>query len=378
MPAFKHKLLEGQRSLFEVIKRQDVLLSYPYQSYGYFISLLREAAIDPLVESIKITVYRLANKNSKVIHTLINAARNGKQVTVVVELKARFDEESNMNYANKLQDEGVKVIFGASGLKVHSKLLLIKRKEGNSYLRFAHVGTGNFHEGTADLYCDHSLLTAQKSIGNEVNKIFKFFKDNYKRYTFRNLLVAPFNLKPQLLKMINREIKNKKAGKEAYMIIKANNIQDQDLADKLYEASQAGVKIKLIVRSINCLINGIEGLSENIEAISIVDRFLEHARILLFANGGDEKIYIGSADWMNRNMKGRVEVMTPIYDEKVKEILKKELDLQWTDNTKSRVWDKELNNDYRNTIGEKIRSQYAFYDYLHQLNEVDQSELSLI
>ncbi len=346
-PALNHPILEGKVGLFDVIKKQDILLSYPYHSYSYIIALMREAAIDPLVSSIKITLYRLVSKNSKIIHTLINAARNGKSVTVVVELKARFDEESNMNYADQLQDEGVRVIFGAPGLKVHTKILSIRRKEGGKSIRYSHIGTGNFHEETAKLYCDHSLLTANKEIGNEVNKIFKFFNDNYKRYTFRHLIVAPFNARRQYYKLIDQEIENAKAGKEAYMIVKMNSIQDKGMATKLYEASQAGVQIKLIARSINNVVSGIPGLSENIEAISIVDRLLEHARIIIFANGGEERIFMGSSDWMKRNLDGRVEVMVPILDENIKRILKTVLNYQLKDNVKARLWDKELSNKYK-------------------------------
>src|SRR5690606_26558679 len=219
-----HYEMEHTSSCFDIIKKQDILLSYPYQSYRYIIDLLREAAIDPKVISIKITVYRLVTKNSKIIHTLINAARNGKSVIVVVELKARFDEESNMNYANILQEEGVRVIFGAPGLKVHTKLIVIKRKEEGGSVRYAHIGTGNFHEGTATLYCDHSLLTAQKEITNEVNKVFRFFKDNYKRYRYRHLIVGPFNSRRQFYKLIDNEMKNAKEGKEAYLFVKVNNL----------------------------------------------------------------------------------------------------------------------------------------------------------
>jgi len=367
MPALEHPILQGKRSYFEEIKKQDVLLSYPYQSYSYIIHLMREAAIDPKVSSIKITLYRLVSKNSKIIHTLINAARNGKAVTVVVELKARFDEESNMNYADKLQDEGVEVIFGAPGLKVHSKLLLIRRKEDGKSVRYVHIGTGNFHEGTANLYCDHALLTARKEISNEVNKIFKFFKDNYKRYTFRHLIVAPFNARRHYYKLINKEIKNAQAGKEAYMIIKVNSIQDNGIIAKLYEASQAGVKVKLIARSINNVVNGIKGLSDNIEAISIVDRLLEHARIMIFANGGNEKIYIGSSDWMKRSLDRRVEVMTPIYDENIKTLLKTMINYQLNDNVKSRLWDKNLKNQYNTNSRQELRSQYEIYNYFKSL-----------
>lgn len=370
LPALEHPILKSTESVFEAIRKQDILLSYPYQSYHHIIDLLREAAIDPAVSSIKITVYRLVSKSSKVVHSLINAARNGKKVTVVVELKARFDEESNMNYADKLQDEGVQVIFGAPGLKVHTKLLLIKRHEGDKAVRYAHIGTGNFHEGTAKLYCDHSLLSCNKKLTSEVNKVFKFFKDNYKRYTFKELLVAPFNARERFYELIENEIANANAGKEAYMIIKVNSIQDKELAEKVYEASQAGVKVKLIARSINNLVNGIEGLSENIEAISIVDRLLEHARIMLFANGGEEKIFIGSSDWMKRNLDGRVEVMVPIYDEKVRTILKTVLNYQLKDNVKARYWDDALSNRYK-PKGKKaaFRSQYELYDYFKALEE---------
>ena len=367
LPPRKHPLLEGQKSLFDVIKKQDVLLSYPYQSYSYIIALMREAAIDPLVSSIKITLYRVVSRNSKIIHTLINAARNGKNVTVVLELKARFDEESNMNYADELQDEGIKVIFGAPGLKVHTKLLLIKRKESDGVVNYAHIGTGNFHEGTASLYCDHALLTAHKKIGDEVSKLFKFFKDNYKRYTFRHLIVAPFNARRHFYKLIDNEISNAKKGEEAYMVIKANNIQDYGIASKLYDASMAGVTIRLIVRSINNIIVHDNSISENISAVSIVDRFLEHARVMIFANGGKEKVYIGSSDWMKRNLDRRVEVMTPVYDKEIKNTLKKLIDFQLNDNVKARIWDDKLSNQYKRNKEPELRSQIASYEYFRKM-----------
>lgn len=370
MPPLEHPLLHDRKSLFRAIQKQDILLSYPYQSYHHFIDLLREAAIDPQVSSIKITVYRLVSRNSKVVHSLINAARNGKKVTVVVELKARFDEESNMNYADKLQDEGIQVIFGVPGLKVHTKLLLIKRKEGDKNFYYSHIGTGNFHEGTAKLYCDHALLTVNQDIGKELNKVFKFFKDNYKRFTFKHLLVAPFNARHQFYALIDQEIANAKAGNEAYMIIKLNSVQDKEMAEKLYEASNAGVKIQLIARSINNVVNGIPGQSENIEAISIVDRLLEHARIMLFCHGGEDKIYIGSADWMKRNLDARVEVMVPILDENIKKVLKKILRFQLKDNVKARMWDADLSNAYKKQ-GKKtpFRSQYEIYRYFREKTE---------
>ena len=324
---------------------------------------MREAAIDPAVTSIKITIYRLVSKNSKVIHSLINAARNGKSVTVVMELKARFDEESNMNYTDKLQDEGIKVIFGAPGLKVHTKLLVIKRKEEGKSVRYCHIGTGNFHENTARLYCDHSLLTCRDEISSEVNKIFKFFKDNYKRYQFKHLIVAPFNARRRFIKLIDNEIENVKKGKEAYVVIKVNSLNDRKMSKKIYEASEAGVKIKIIARSVHSIVNGVAGMSENIESISIVDRLLEHARVIVFCNGGDEKVYIGSSDWMRRNLDNRVEVMTPIFDDNIKKMLLKVIDIQLSDNVKARKWNAELSNEYVRTDGKQVRSQYEIYDY---------------
>lgn len=373
MPPLAHPILKGKVSVFEEIQKQDILLSYPYQSYGHVIDLMREAAIDPAVTSIKITIYRLVSKNSKVIHSLINAARNGKSVTVVMELQARFDEESNMNYTDQLQDEGVKVIFGAPGLKVHTKLLVIKRKEAGKTVRYSHIGTGNFHENTARVYCDHSLLTCNPLITDEVNKIFKFFKDNYKRYQFKYLIVAPFNARRRFMKFINDEMRNAKAGKEAYIIIKVNNLHDRKMAKKIYEASKAGVKVKIIARSVNSVVNGVKGMSENVEAISIVDRLLEHARVIVFCNGGNERIFMGSSDWMRRNLDRRVEVMTPILDNKIKKMMLKVLGFQLADNTKSRKWNAALSNDYVTEGKEKVRSQYAIYDYFEK--QLEKAEL---
>ncbi|MBL4707854.1 MAG: polyphosphate kinase 1 [Flavobacteriales bacterium] len=375
MPPLDHPKLKGKVGIFDVIKKQDVLISYPYQSYDYVIHLMREAAIDPAVSSIKITIYRVVDKNSKIMHSLINAARNGKSVTVVVELKARFDEETNMMYAHKLQDEGIKVIFGAPGLKVHAKVLVIKRKEDGKSVRYVHIGTGNYHESNAKLYSDHSLLTCREEIADEANKVFKFFKDNYKRYQFRHLIVAPFNARQQYYKLINKEIKNAQAGKEAYIIIKVNSLHDKEMTTRLYKASMAGVKIKIIARSINSVISGEKGYSENIEAVSVVDRLLEHARILVFANGGDEKVYMGSSDWMGRNLDGRIEIMTPIFDPEIKATLLKVLNFQLTDNTKARFWNKKLSNPYQKTKGGDVRAQYDIYNYFKdQLKDNEQLE----
>lgn len=371
LPPLLHGPLEANVSIFKTLRERDILLSFPYHSYHYIIDLLREAAIDPHVESIKITVYRLVSKNSKIVHTLINAARNGKKVTVVIELKARFDEESNMNYADQLQDEGVNVIFGAQGLKVHTKLLLIKRREEGGSVQYAHIGTGNFHEGTASLYCDHSLLTSDSAITSEINNVFKFFKNNYRRFNFEHLLVAPFNSRRKFYELIDREISNAKAGIPAYIIAKMNNIQDDGIAIKLYEASEAGVKVDLIARSINNVVSE-KPYSANIHAIGIVDRFLEHARILLFANGGNERIYLGSSDWMTRNLDRRVEVMTPIYDPELRQEIRSLLNFQLSDNAKARRWDAELTNEYIERKEKKVRSQLTTYAYFrNQLKEYE-------
>lgn len=363
LPAVKHKYLESHVSLFTAIKEKDILLSYPYQSFNYVIDLLREAAIDPKVRSIKITLYRVA-KNSKVINALINAAKNGKAVTVIVELQARFDEENNIYYANKLQEEGIKVNFGIAGLKVHTKIILIRRKEANKNVYYAHIGTGNFNEKTSEIYCDHSFLTANTKITNEVKKVFAFFKDNYKRHVFRYLLVSPFNTRRQFIKLVKTEIANAKAGLPAGVTIKVNNLNDEEMANVLYEASEAGVKVNLIVRSI-CNVIPQQSYSENIHAISLVDRLLEHSRVMIFTNAGDAKVYIGSADWMTRNIDRRVEVTVPIFDPTIKQELIDMINIQLKDNTKSRVWNADLSNTYVVTGSDKeVRAQIATHEYL--------------
>jgi polyphosphate kinase len=359
-----HKDLMNKVSMLEAMREKDIMLFYPFQKYSYIIDLLREAAIDPAVTSIKMTLYRAA-KNSRVINALINAAKNGKSVTVVVELRARFDEEHNMSLSNKLLEEGVKVIFGVPGLKVHSKLLLIKRKEGKVINKYAHIGTGNFHEGTAKVYSDITILTSDERITNEIDKVFSFYKNNYKRQTYRQLFVSPFNTRRQFVSLIDNEIKNCKAGKSSGIIIKLNNLSDYEMIGKLYEASNAGVPVKLILRGICCLIPGVKGQSENIEVISIVDRFLEHARIFVFENDGNAKYYISSADWMKRNLDDRSEVTLPILDKSIQNELKDILNIQLADRVKARIVEKDGKNDYlKAEEGEAaIRSQLATYDY---------------
>jgi len=341
-----HPDLKGERSVFKVIRQRDVFLAYPYQSFHHVIDLLREASIDPKVESIKITLYRAAD-NSGIVNALINAVKNGKNVTAVVELQARFDEEANIIFANRLQEEGAQVIFGVPGLKVHSKLFLIARKEEGKTVHYAHLGTGNFNEQTARVYCDHSLLTSNKKITEEVVKLFSFYRDNFKTGTYKRLLVSPFNMRKRFLQLINQEIKNAEAGKVAYMYIKMNSLVDTEMIRKLYQASEAGVKIKMIVRGICSLVTDLKGYSDNIEVISIVDKFLEHSRIFVFANNGDEKYFISSADWMYRNLDHRSEVAIPIYDKNLQKHLKTYLQIQLHDNIKARLINREQNNEYK-------------------------------
>ncbi|MES2284991.1 MAG: polyphosphate kinase 1 [Bacteroidota bacterium] len=356
--------VKDQPSFFKILKKKDVLLTYPYQSFDHIIDLLREASIDPKVQSIKITLYRVA-KNSSIVKALINAIKNGKQVTAVVELQARFDEEANIYWANKLQEEGAKVIYGVPGLKVHTKMFLITRKEGNKTFNYAHVGTGNFNRDTAGVYTDHSLLTADKRITDEVAKVFSFYSDNLKTGTYKHLLVSPFFMRKEIIQLINKEIQNAKKNKPASIILKLNNLVDPEMIKKLYEASAAGVKIKLIIRGICSLVAGVKGLSENIEAISIVDRFLEHSRVLIFYNGGDEKYFLSSADWMARNFDFRSEVAVPIYDIAIQAQIRKIIDMLWADNTKARILGTEQNNEYRKINNkQKVRAQEATYNLL--------------
>jgi polyphosphate kinase len=360
---FKHPDLADKVSVFAEIDKKDILLNYPYQTFNHLIDLLREAAIDPKVTSIKINLYRVA-KNSKVINALINAAKNGKSVTVVIELRARFDEEANIQWSNKLMDEGIHVIFGFPGLKVHSKLILITRKDGTKTTRYAHIGTGNFHGINAAIYCDTSLLTKDPRITEEVNKVFQLFRNTLDRPTFKNLRVSPFNTRRRITLLIDAEIKNAKMGKPAYMVVKLNNLVDNELIRKLYQASNAGVKIQLIIRGICALVPGIKGFSENIEVISIIDRFLEHSRLMIFCNGGNELYYLTSADWMSRNIDRRIEVGCPIYDKDLQKTIKDILSIQLADNTKARLIKKSQDNTYKKSNIEKPRrSQIDLYNY---------------
>lgn len=359
-----HKDLSVSKSIFSAIRQKDVMVHFPYQSFQYIIDLLREASIDPRVISIKMTIYRVA-ANSNVINALINAARNGKAVTVFLELQARFDEEANINWAQKLNEEGVKIINSIPGFKVHCKLILIKRMEGNNNIYYANIGTGNFNEQTAKIYTDHSLLTANQDIAMEVHKVFDLFEANYRLQKFKTLIVSPFSMRSFFVRLLNEEIKSAKAGKPAYAIIKLNNLVDDKIINKLYQASCEGVKIHLIIRGSCTLVPGIPGKSENIEAISIVDHFLEHSRVMVFANGGDEKYFITSADWMIRNFDNRIEVATPIYDKDLQQELKTMLTIHLQDNCKARYVNAEKPNIYKtNGSKEKHHSQVEIYSYL--------------
>lgn len=364
-PALPHPLLEGSKSMLASMRQGDIMLHFPYQSFRYIVDLLREASIDPKVRSVKMTIYRVA-KNSKVINALINAARNGKNVTVFLELQARFDEKANIFWSEKMQEEGVKIIHGIPGLKVHSKLILIRRKEGSKNVLYANIGTGNFNEETAGLYGDDSLLTCDPKITQEVEKVFSLFEKTwYAPVNFRHLIVSPFRTRKFVVQQIDREIKNARAGKPAAIFMKLNSLVDETIVKKLYAASKAGVKCRLIVRGICVLVPGKPGLSENIEVISIVDRFLEHSRVFIFHNDGDEKYFISSADMMTRNLDHRIEVGCPILDKDIQQELKDMLELQWKDNVKARIIEGKQQNHYRMPKdGEPlVRSQEAIYQY---------------
>lgn len=367
-----HKyLLNTDQTILSVVKEKDILLHYPYHSFNHIITLLREASLDPTVESIKITFYRVAD-SSKIANALINAIKNGKKVTVLVELQARFDESNNIYWANKLQEEGATVIYGVPGLKVHSKLFLITTKVNGKEVKYAHIGTGNFNEKTARIYTDFSLLTADKNITDEISKVFDFYSNNFKTGEYKHLAVAPFFMRQTFVNLIDKEISNARAGKMAYMILKMNSLVDKDMIAKLYEASQAGVKITLIVRGICSLVTEIQGFSDNIKAYSIVDKYLEHARVFIFANSGNEKMYITSADWMSRNLDSRSEVAVPILSSEVKQQIKDIINIQLSGNTKVRILDRLQQNIYvKAKPGQKkIRVQDEIYNYLKQDKEV--------
>lgn len=369
-PPLPHPLFKPNHSLIEAIRQKDVMLHYPYQSFQYLIDLLREASIDPQVLEIKMTFYRTA-RDSSVINSLINARRNGKKVTVFLELQARFEEEINIYWVNRLQEEDVEIIPTIPDYKVHAKLLVIRRVENDGYDRlYANVSTGNFNEATATVYADDSLFTADQRIATDVNRVFDLFKTRFIPPKFEHLIVAPFNVRTFLLDMLANEVKNAAEGKEAWAIIKVNSIVDEPVAEAIYDAARAGVKIYLSVRGICVLKPGIPGISDNIEALSIVDRFLEHSRVFIFCNGGVNRYFIGSADIMPRNLDHRIEVVCPIYDPDIQKELRTMLDIEFRANVKARSLHDGMINTYRRTASEvPVRSQYEKYYYFKSMLE---------
>ncbi|QQL50936.1 polyphosphate kinase 1 [Mucilaginibacter ginkgonis] len=362
------KGLSFGKSILNQIMLNDYLVSTPYQSFDYTIHFLREAAIDPKVREINISVYRLA-ENSSVVHALINAAKNGKKVVCLVELRARFDEENNIYWSNRLEEEGVNVIYGIPNYKVHAKACLVSRMEKGKLAYYACLSTGNFNEKTASIYADHTLFTANKKITDDLICVFRDLQKGQLPKGLKSLIVSPYDSRPAVYKLIDNEIKIAKAGKKAYMILKMNSLSDEDLVAKLYSASNAGVKIDLIVRGMCCLVPGVKGYSENINVISIVDKYLEHARALIFGNGGKELVYLTSADLMTRNIDNRVEVGFPIYDEKLKQVVKDIIKIQLADNTKARILSGDGANKYKKTKDEEPhRSQIEIYNYLKEKN----------
>ena len=362
MEALPIKGLSLESSIIQAIAKKDYLLYAPYHTFSYVVKFLREAALDPSVKTIKITIYRLA-QISHIASALINAAINGKTVTVSIELRARFDEQANIDYAQQMEKEGVNLIFGVQGLKVHSKMCVIEREEGKKMRRYGFISTGNFNESTAKIYTDYTLFTADQKILKDVNKIFNFFHTNYKIYTYKHLITSPHYTQSSVFKLIDQEIDKVKAGQVGFIRLKMNSISSYKMIDKLYEASNAGVKIQMIVRGICCLIPGVKNMSENIEVISVIDKFLEHSRLYVFGVDDDVKLYISSADWMTRNIDNRVEVSCPIYDQDVKQEILDTFNICWNDNVKSRLLNTLTENEYRPSSSASVRSQTAIYDY---------------
>lgn len=358
-------------SMLESIKEKDYLLHAPYQSFSYVIRFLREAALDPKVQSIKITLYRLS-KNSQIVSSLINAAKNGKKVTVQIELQARFDEASNISYAEQMQEEGINLIFGVKGLKVHSKICVVERVEKDDEItRYGFVSTGNFSESSAKIYTDVTLFTSDNRILKDISKVFEFFEVNYRVHRYKHLIVSPHYTRSRFVKLIEREIKNALEGKPAYINLKMNSLSDYKMIDKLYDASLAGVKVKLIIRGICCLVPGVKKLSENIEAISIVDNYLEHSRLFIFCNNDDPEVFISSADFMTRNIDARVEVTCPIYDIEIKNDLIETFEIGWKANVKARLHSDKFENQYRKRGDEKpFRAQQEMYKHYQNKLEV--------
>ncbi len=375
LPAIHTQEFSHYDTVFQAISEKDRLLYYPYHRFLHLTEFVRQAAIDPSVRHIRMNLYRLASK-SRIINSLIDAVENGKKVTVVMELKARFDEEANIEWSKIMREAGIKVLLGIPSLKIHSKLCIVTREEKSQLVHYAHIGTGNFNEKTAKIYTDFSLFTRNQEISQEAVSVFDLIQYPYKSFKFKHLQVSPLNARTKIQSLIRQEIQHVNEGKKGRIYLKVNNLVDKELIDDLYKASQAGVKIKAIIRGMCSLIPGIKGVSDNISIISIVDRFLEHPRVAVFDNGGEPKVFISSADWMTRNMDNRIEVGCPIYDEDLKQRIIDIFDIQFRDTTKARIIDKEQSNK-RVPRGnrKKLRSQIEIYNYLTELeDEADTSD----
>ena len=369
LPAIDTKMFSTHNTVFDAITAHDILLYYPYHRFLHFTEFLRQAAFDPSVKSIRINIYRVAS-NSRIINSLIDAVDNGKKVTVVVELRARFDEEANIEWSRRMTNAGIRVVLGVPTLKIHSKLCLVTREERGSLVNYAHFGTGNFNEKTAKIYTDFSLFTRNQELAEEAASVFDLIQYPYRRYKFQHLQISPLNSRNKIQSLIRQEIQYLKEGHKAQITFKINNLVDKELIDDLYRASQAGMKIRGIVRGMCSLVPGLPGISENITITSIVDRFLEHPRVMVFEGGGDRKVFISSADWMTRNMDNRIEVGCPVYDKRLQQQIVDVLELQFKDTLKARVIDKEQTNKYvRRGNRKKLRSQIEIYDYLKRLED---------
>ncbi len=372
LPSLTYNRFKKFRNAFDAIRDRDILLYYPYYSFSHVLEIMRQASFDPSVTHIRVNIYRVA-KDSRFVQAAINAANNGKKVTVVVELQARFDEEINIHWAKTLMSSGVKVIYSQPRLKIHAKLFLIERKENDKIMRYAHIGSGNFNEKTAKVYTDFSLLTADPMITEEVKKVFNFIENPFKPVTFNYLLVSPQNTRLKFMQFVQREIDHAKAGKPCGIYLKLNAMTDKEMINKLYEASSAGVKVRMIIRGMCILKPQIPNLSENIFVTSIVDRFLEHARVYIFENNGQKDTYISSADWMPRNIDNRVEVGVKVLDSALKKIIQDIFMIQASDNVKARIIDQDLKNAYLQRGNKKrVRSQIAIYEYLNRLENDNQ------
>ena len=358
-----HRQLLSESSIMSVIRKRDVMLHFPYNSFNMIIDLLREASMDTNVTEIKITLYRVA-KDSSISNALINASKNGKKVTVLMEIQARFDEDNNIYWANLMKEEGVNVILGIAGLKVHSKLCMITRREINAFKNYCIIGTGNFNEETARQYTDHYLLTSDKRITSEISELFDFFVMNFRHHSYRNLIVAPFNMRDEFKRLIKNEIRNAESGVDAEIFIKVNNLVDREMIKYIRRAAESGVKVRLLVRGMFSLV--LDSSTANIEARGLIDRYLEHSRVYFFANGGNELCYISSADLMSRNLDNRIEVSVPVYDNAIRNELRDILEISWKDNVKSRILDESLSNKYYRGGEVKTRSQDEIYGYLKE------------